>query len=89
MAAARKNASRLNRCWRARTYHWPLLVSGAIAADCGSPASAYNCCAEARLEPLMQCSRQKTLAHQFAPVGQDAVMQSNCMQRQVSCNRRR
>ena len=68
MAAAWQNASRLNRWWRARTYHWPLPVSGAIAADLDAPASAYNCFAEARLGPLVQCSRQATLARHFIPI---------------------
>ena len=89
MAAAWQNASRLNRCWRARTYHWQLPVSGAVAADCSAPASAYNCFAEARLGPLVQCSRQATLARQLAPVDPGAILQSSCMQRPESLDRRR
>ena len=58
MAATWQNASRLNRWWRARTYHWPLPLSGDIAADLDAPASAYNCFAEARLGSLVQCRRQ-------------------------------
>ena len=76
MAAAWQNASRLNHCWRATTYHWKLPVSGAIAADLDAPASAYNCFAEARLGPLVQCSRQATLARQLAPVDPRAILHS-------------
>ena len=89
MAAAWQNASRLNRCWRARTYHWQLPVSGAVAADCDAPASAYNCFSEARLGPLVQCSRQATLARQLAPVDPRAILQSSCIQRPESLDRRR
>ena len=61
MAAAWQNASRLNRWWRARTYHWPLPVSGAIAADLDAPASAYNCFAESRFDPLVPSVAQASL----------------------------
>ena len=91
MAAAWQNASRLNRCWRARTYHWQHagFRRHRRRFDCGAPASAYNCFAEARLGPLVQCSRQATLARQFAPVDPSAILQSSYMQRQASLNRRR
>jgi len=77
MAAGWQNASRLNRCWRARTYHWPRPVSGAIAADRGSPASAFSCFAEARLDPLVQTAAQASFDDCTAPVGRGALLQSS------------
>ena len=89
MAAAWQNASRLNRWWRARTYHWPLPVSGAIAADLDAPASAYNCFAESRFDPLVPSVAQASLDDCTAPVVQGALLQNSCMQRQARRNRRR
>ena len=83
------SASHRNRCWRAKSYHWQPPVSGAIAADRGSPASAYNCFAESRQDPLVPTVAQASLDDCTAPVVQGALLQNSCMQRQAHRDRRR
>ena len=83
------SASHRNRCWRAKSYHWQPPVSGAIAADRGSLASAYNCFAESRQDPLVPTVAQASLDDCTAPVVQGALLQNSCMQRQAHRDRRR
>ena len=83
------SASHRNRCWRAKSYHWQPPVSGAIAADRGSLASAYNCFSESRKDPLVPTVAQASLDDCAAPVVQGALLQNSCMRREARCTRRR